>query len=230
MILFLSRLRLNLHRREVQRDLADCQALHRRVLSAFPQAPEAGNARDQFGILYRIESQQDQVALIVQSTTAPQWSWLPPTYALATPEVKRIDGILERLVVGMPLRFRLVANPTRRISSGNAHETERWHGKRVAIYGEAQQLAWLARKGEAGGFTLLPAKLAAVSDVRVMPQAVANGQRRGNERVTMGMVRFDGLLRITDVECFRQTLVAGIGSGKAFGMGLLSVASDTSRS
>ena len=35
---------------------------------------------------------------------------------------------------------------------------------------------------------------------------------------------FDGRLVVTDAALFRQTLVQGIGSGKAFGFGLLSVA------
>lgn len=228
MSVFLSRLRLNLHRREVQQDLADCQAMHRRVLSAFPQAP-AGSARDHFGVLYRVEAQQDQVTVIVQSTTVPQWERLPSVYTLAMPETKSIEALLTRLAVGMPLRFRLVANPTRRINSGNPNETEQWRGKRVAIFGATHQLDWLARKGQVGGFALVPTHQTTVSDVRVMPQALANGRRMDNARVTLGMVRFDGRLRITDVEQFRQTLLTGIGSGKAFGMGLLSIAPDAPR-
>jgi CRISPR system Cascade subunit CasE len=37
-------------------------------------------------------------------------------------------------------------------------------------------------------------------------------------------VVFEGRLRVTDAEAFRRALAAGIGSGKAFGFGLLSVA------
>ena len=37
-------------------------------------------------------------------------------------------------------------------------------------------------------------------------------------------VRFDGLLRVTDAGDFRETLICGIGPGKAYGFGLLSIA------
>jgi CRISPR system Cascade subunit CasE len=48
------------------------------------------------------------------------------------------------------------------------------------------------------------------------------GERR--QRMTFGTVLFEGLLRVTDVERFRTTLASGIGSGKAYGFGLLSIA------
>ncbi len=228
MPLFLSRLQLNPYRREVQRDLADCYALHRRLLSAFPQAPDTGKARDCFGMLYRVESQHDQAAIILQSAMEPDWLRLPGGYLRQSAEVKPVDALFAQIRSGMTLRFRLVANPTRRISAGNTQEAERWHGKRVAISGEAQQLAWLARKGEQCGFILLPVQAASVNDVRVLPQAESGGQRQG-KRITLQTVRFDGRLRVTDADRLRQALQDGIGSGKAFGMGLLSIAPDSGR-
>lgn len=57
------------------------------------------------------------------------------------------------------------------------------------------------------------------------------GKQRGRKKAdgrshetTHLAVRFDGLLRITDANAFRETLACGIGPGKAFGFGLLSVA------
>lgn len=55
----------------------------------------------------------------------------------------------------------------------------------------------------------------------------SNGDGRGaatRRMLTFGDVVFDGRLLVTDAELFGQTLVRGIGSGKAFGFGLLSVA------
>jgi CRISPR system Cascade subunit CasE len=39
-----------------------------------------------------------------------------------------------------------------------------------------------------------------------------------------GSVMFDGLLRVSDPDVFRLTLQKGVGSGKAYGFGLLSIA------
>ena len=43
-------------------------------------------------------------------------------------------------------------------------------------------------------------------------------------RVALRKVQFDGVLRITDVELFRKALVNGMGRGKAYGMGLMTLA------
>src|SRR5690606_4145740 len=43
-------------------------------------------------------------------------------------------------------------------------------------------------------------------------------------RVTLRTARFEGSLRITDAELFRETLTGGLGRGKAYGCGLLTVA------
>ena len=42
--------------------------------------------------------------------------------------------------------------------------------------------------------------------------------------MSFGSVLFEGELIVTDVEAFRAALVKGIGSGKAYGFGLLSIA------
>ena len=42
--------------------------------------------------------------------------------------------------------------------------------------------------------------------------------------IVLDAVLFDGLLTITDTASFQRILVAGLGSGKAFGFGLLSIA------
>jgi CRISPR system Cascade subunit CasE len=41
--------------------------------------------------------------------------------------------------------------------------------------------------------------------------------------VTLLAVTYEGILKVTDAEKFRQTLTDGIGRGKAFGMGMLTV-------
>ena len=42
--------------------------------------------------------------------------------------------------------------------------------------------------------------------------------------MTHRKAQFDGVLRITDVELFRKSLLSGMGRGKAYGMGLLTLA------
>lgn len=225
-MLYLSRLTLNPLRHEVQRDLADCHAMHERILSAFPDEAEIKAAREHFGVLYRVEPSNGATRVLVQSCQRPDWSKLPPGYLRGPAlEPKRVDELYTCITTGQELVFRLRANPTRRISSRNTTQNVKWRGKRVDLRREEDQLAWLRRKGEMAGFALLEVRTKpGVTDLRM----VQTGDRiRGcsdDQQLTFGMVTFDGRLIVTNAERFRCTLQLGIGPGKAFGFGLLSVA------
>src|SRR5262249_41388200 len=115
-----------------------------------------------------------------------------------------------------------------------------WHGKRVEIRDEEQQIAWLQRKGREAGFRLASVRLNhAVPNVYLAPQGKLFGYRRNsqenstdsareasgiNRRMAFGSALFEGELIVTDADAFREALVKGIGSGKAYGFGLLSIA------
>jgi CRISPR system Cascade subunit CasE len=239
--MYLSRLVLNPRSREVWRDLSDCREMHRTLLTAFPQADAGeGGARASFDLLYRVEAERRTggVAVLVQSRVEPDWGKLPVDYcpvAGGRPRCKSVADQYGVLREGARLVFRLRANPTRRVSERSAREVERWRGKRVDIRGEENQLAWLQRKAERCGFRLSAAHvrrndLANVEDLpnlRVVPEGRVGGLRRAGgsaARLTFGSVLFEGELIITDAHLFREALQSGIGSGKAFGFGLLSVA------
>jgi CRISPR system Cascade subunit CasE len=239
--MYLSRLILNPRSRTVQRDLADCHELHRSVMSGFPDVLATGDARARLGVLYRadVDSRKGGISLLVQSEEMPDWSRLPGDYLLTggryreNPACKPIDAAYERIERGNTFAFRLRANPTKRISTAATAEQPRGGSKRVDLRSEHDQLAWLARKGEQGGFELLTVKAnphaPEVPNARVLPVGRTTGYReRGTrergQRMTFGSVLFEGLLRVTDVEQFRATLAGGIGSGKAYGFGLLTIA------
>ena len=47
--------------------------------------------------------------------------------------------------------------------------------------------------------------------------------QEGGRPVSLLSVTFEGMLTVTDVELFRRALTEGIGRGKAYGMGMLTV-------
>lgn len=224
--LYLSRLRLTLRHRAVQTDLSDCQALHRRLMAAYPNLGGLRSARDQFGVLYRLDSGDGAAAVLVQSSAAPDWSRLPANYLIdAQPQVKRIDTLYDGIAEGQRLLFRLRANPTRRISDRNSSQPEQWRGKRVDIRREEDQLAWLENKGQQAGFVLLTTRTAPpMRDARTsgVDDRISGKHPKGH--LTFASVTFEGRLRVTDRDAFLHALQNGIGSGKAFGFGLLSIA------
>ena len=192
--------------------------------------------------------------LLVQSQAEPDWTLLAAEYLWQdanawggdeNPKVTQVHPNKIRFVDGQRLNFRLRANPTKRM--GKSAEYNK--GKRVGIYKEEKLIEWLKRKGEVSGFCLCPVEGFAQEPIvyqlqisqdqyshleKVIPHRVK--EEISGKRITvvqspntkhdlmLHSVQFDGILQVTDPAAFLTAIQAGIGSGKAFGFGLLSVA------
>jgi CRISPR system Cascade subunit CasE len=174
------------------------------------------------GFLFRIDPQPPgRAVILVQSAVKPDWDYgfHNAGYLLAAPpQVKPFDP---SFTFGQQLRFRLVANPTRRLSKhslgADGRPIEKGIGKRVPVPAD-RLMDWLARRAEGAGFSLEE------DSAVVTPGYLYLKKSRDEKGVRLRSVRYDGTLSVTDPARFRETLVRGIGSGRAFGFGLLSVA------
>lgn len=199
--MYLSQLLVNPRSRDARIDLADRYELHRTLLNGFPEDLPSDER-----ILYRVEDNPNVpiISVLVQSRYLPEWESVERMsrrgYLTDVPQVRRI---VPELALGQRLPFRLQANPT-----------VKRDGKRHAIYRDDDLLAWLQRKGEQHGFAC------DMLDVQIVKLGKKYGKRR---KQTWHAVQFDGLLTVADPERFSVALVNGIGSGKAFGFGLISI-------
>lgn len=223
--MYLTLLRLDPHAPNVQRDLRDPHHLHRTVMRAFPSVldPEV-EARAYWGVLHRLEIERrtGRVLLYVQSRVEPDWSFLAAGDlvhdGLSNPAVKPVAQIYERLAAGRVLRFRLRANPTRKIDTKSGPQGKRRNGRRVPLQGVDAQVEWLSRKAQEHGFELLQATIAATGAAELVRSHSVGSSFQG--------VVFEGRMMVRDPALFRAAMVKGIGPGKAFGFGLLSVGVD----
>ena len=202
--------RLNLAHAEVQRDLLDCQAMHRRVMRMFAHV----NApRDVNEILYRIDRNGPHWDLIVQSVALADPQVLPAGYVTATVR-HRSDMLadLQQVQVGQRLLFGLVANVSKRDNESR---------KRITVRGFAAQRDWLLRKGLDHGFALVEDDTALVPLAIEAESALVGNHRNGS--LLFVPVRFSGTLTVTHPQVLVQAVVQGIGSAKAYGCGLLTV-------
>lgn len=117
--------------------------------------------------------------------------------------------------------------------------------KKIGIYGESEQIEWLRRQGNnpklqemRGGYELLEAKAkdkegnlvslfsAYSSEIESKFIQISKKDIITKEELTIKLltVHFTGILRVTNVESFKKAYCNGIGSGKAFGCGMLLLA------
>ncbi|MDR0701760.1 MAG: type I-E CRISPR-associated protein Cas6/Cse3/CasE [Azoarcus sp.] len=202
----LARLRLDLRNKHVRRDLSNPYDMHRTLTRAFVRDEREAPPR----FLWRLEPSDEWGAptVLVQSTHAADWTKLDamPGYLKQSVESKTFQ--LENLLQpDTRYHFRLYANPTvTRV------------GKRYGLAAEQAQLAWLTRQGERYGF-VVEAAFVAASDV-------LKGFRQNDAPIHLQRVHYEGMLRVVDIESMAKVLPNGIGPGKAFGCGLLSLKRD----
>ncbi len=208
--MYLSKLEIDTSRRPGRLWLSNPHRVHQRLLMAFRDAP-AGR------VLYRIERLTRPPHILVQASCPAEWDAAFADHPVLASPPRQKEVRLE-FSEGQRLRFLLRANPTKRLPSGRPGE--KVDGKRVALYREEAQRAWLIRKGTRGGFRPL------AFDVRPLGDSMSHkGPMKEGAALTHVAVEFEGILEVTDPQLFQSSLSDGIGPGKAYGFGLLSLAS-----
>lgn len=202
--MFLSRIKLNTNLRKTQLAFASPNLFHGAVERCFNERQERN--------LWRIDKLSGQYHLMILSKNIPSLENLEEQFGYkGSSETKPYDGLLDRIENGQKWRFRLVANPTNSIKNNGKK-------KILAHVSEKYQLEWLTKKADQHGFK--------VDDVTVMSSGWKMFKKHGDSaQVRLKEAAFEGVLTVKDVDAFRNALMYGIGRGKVYGMGMLTVVS-----
>lgn len=220
--MYISQLKLDLSSNIARRDFAKIYEMHRSILRAFPEEGEGGPGR----VLYRIDLlRREGIALVlVQSDKKPDWNLLNPAvdYFASVPEVKEFNPNFKN---GQTFTFCLRANPTYR-----KKEPEGQKGRRLGLYSESDLATWFLRKANHAGFMVTDLE-ESIAEARPCKNLVIIKEGRmevhrpvGGRVQTHDAVKFEGKITVIDSELFLKALESGLGSGKGFGFGLLSLA------
>ncbi|MEU7942397.1 type I-E CRISPR-associated protein Cas6/Cse3/CasE [Microbispora bryophytorum] len=204
MTAWLIRILPDLRRRDVTKDMADPDQLHKRMMTLVPDDLGA-DPRAQAGVLFRLEDTRNGVQILVQTRIEPQLSRLPDGYGEAA--TRQLDGLLDRLQKGSVVHYRIAANPSKRLGKSAGTKA----GKLEALRGAAAE-QWWAERAAGNGLSVITISSQSQRDVR------AKGGIRH------AVVRFDGTAVVSDPELVRTAVLTGIGRGKSYGCGLLSLA------
>ena len=246
--MYLTRVYLNLHRRGARQLMRSRQVLHAAVMNCFPPGALEGAGMPR--VLWRLDrppfarsgpSRQGSpsCALFISSPVPPDPSHIVEEAGYATEGgvvVRDMSTFLDGLSTGQRWGFRLCVNPTfREAGQTNA----RGQKKILAHVTQDQQTQWVLDRSERLGFRVLTSAeyggdLPVLEDrdgrrvdganllINGIERSVAEFQR-GSSRVTLALATFGGVLEVTDPDALRHGLVHGVGRGKAYGCGLLTL-------
>ncbi len=119
----------------------------------------------------------------------------------------------------MKVRYRITANPVKQLPRGHSDPDRGRPGQRIALHGAPAETWWQQRAGNAG-LTLYTAIMIPQQDL------VGNHEDHGGEpgsRIRHAAAQYDGTATIHDVYATREAIRNGIGRGKPYGCGLLTL-------
>lgn len=205
--MYLSRAELDPTRRSTMTALVSPQKFHGAVESAF-----SGERRRR---LWRLDTLGGKLYLLLLSEDVPDLNGLCEQFGTGAPaETRPYDPLLERITPGSCWQFRLTANPTHtRKNPVNPQE----RGELKPYYTEAEQEKWLLEQAEKHGFAVQAGMF------QVTRKQTYHFRKNGTRPVTLLAVTYEGTLQVTDPEKFRELLCNGVGRGKAYGLGLMTI-------
>lgn len=218
--MYLSRVEIDLNNRQKIKELTHLGAYHNWVEQSFPdEIAEHTRLRH----LWRIDRLAGKSYLLVLSQEAPDLELLGAYGVEKTAMTKPYDPFLEQIKEGEIMQFRLTANPVRAIS-----QPGRKQPRMVPHITVEQQRKWLTDRAEGLGFEIVKTVSADSMDSEGTENFDIVSRdwpilRRGHRTLRLSRVTYEGLLRVNDLDQFKQTLMNGVGREKAFGMGLMTV-------
>jgi len=210
----LTRITLNLRSRTVRTDLADALFLHKTLMRLVPDHL-GDQPRRAAGLLFRLEEATDPV-LLVQTADHPDLDALPARYGSV--EQRDLTPMHHALAPGLTVHYRITAAPVVRPARTTPHPvTGDRRGRPKPLFG-ADALAWWHRQAAQTGLDLHTAT--------ATPRTFHRNLRANPDKpdLRLALTRFDGTATVTDPAALRTALTAGIGRGKPYGAGLLTLA------
>ena len=244
MTMYLTKFPINMTRRETRFMLSSPYRMHAAIAGSFASVTQEQDGR----VLWRIDHGVNNTAsLYIVSPNIPslvgldeQIGW--PDLAQQW-QTRDYAAVLDMLKEGQIFNFRLVANP---IVNRRAITDKYGRSKRLPHVTTLQQSAWLmgsdaytdaqlpvpeylshqsSSRAERCGFEVVKDKETGVRRLAVSnTRTWSFKQGQGGNNIRLATAQYDGVLRVSDAGLMRHALTNGIGRGKGFGCGLLTIA------
>ncbi|MFI6661516.1 type I-E CRISPR-associated protein Cas6/Cse3/CasE [Streptomyces sp. NPDC050523] len=236
--MYLTRAYLNPRRKGAIKLISNPRALHALLAGCHPDQPPVPPGEPAPRTLWRLDTDDPRKpVLFLVSPTRPDLTQLIEDAgwpAAETPQwaTKPYTPFLNRLTEGQTYTFRLTANPTHALTPTGPGQ----RGKRVPHTTPHHQLTWLTQRAPHHGFTIPPTRHQTHHGPDGKPPLQLHLTKRATDsfrktdhagkpiRVTLTTATYEGTLTITNPHALRTLLTTGIGTARAYGCGLLTLA------
>lgn len=207
---YLTKLIANPAHKDVQRDLADVQRMHRTVTTFVCPTDLGPSTRAAAGVLYRVEHTPTGIRILIQSAIPPAPDRLAAGYEIA--RTADLGPLMHQLRNGQTIRYRIAANPIKTTFQRGQRGTCK------PLHGDDAHTWWHTKADRAG-----------LTDVTIHNSTSARHTGKRNKspkdtHVTIDTTTFEGIAAIADQDALQIAILNGIGRARAYGCGLLSVA------
>lgn len=201
--MYLTQVEINRDNRQKYRDLDHLGSYHRWVERSFPQEFE-DNQRTRK--LWRKDTLNEKEYLLIVSEIEPDKECLEEYGVEHSAKTLNYEQFLETLNEKNTYRFKVELNPVRRFDGREKAHTTVEH-----------QLRYLTERQEQKGFKVIK------DTVGISSRGVKPLKKKNQQELSVVYAVYEGLLKITDLEKFKQTLTKGFGRKKSYGFGMMTV-------
>ncbi|MHA6602995.1 type I-E CRISPR-associated protein Cas6/Cse3/CasE [Aerococcus urinae] len=207
--MYMSRVAIDTNNPAKMKSLNHLGAYHNWVESSFPK-----EFIDQVRTrkLWRVDKVNGQEYLLIVSPNKPDREALEKYGVTGSAQLADYDSFLDSLEEGMEAQFRVRLNPV--VSQSQAGKKR---GRVVPLYGDEAQLNFLLDRDKKNGFEINPTTLC------IVEKGFEPVKKRKENTIKHSFATYEGVLKITDLKQFKQTLKEGFGRKKAYGFGLMTI-------
>ncbi len=202
--MYLSRVQIDDANRQKAKDLSHLGAYHNWVENSFPNEV---SQKVRLRHLWRIDQLHGRRYLLIVSQNKPASDKMEQYGVPNTVEIKDYQPFIDQINNNEEMRFRITANPTYRTN-----------GKVYPHITVEQQKKWFLDRASKAGFKILSDENGNLNFELIKHDWPILYHAR---RVRLSRVTFEGILKVTDSNKFKSTLINGMGREKAYGMGML---------
>lgn len=198
--MYLTKIELDSKKQKTLLALRNPNLIHGAIASNYPEEK----------ILWRIDKVGNKTNLLLQSTEP--LTFTPIVKQFGKKEAINVDlsSVLNLIKEGSKWRFRIKANTVHKVIRQKTGKPGYVH-----YMNDKDRLSWIMKRADNRGFGIDSCSIREIENIRF---------KRGEKLVSFGATTFEGVLTVTDAKKFLLTLESGMGHGKAYGLGMFSIA------